>query len=109
MPYDKDMLVLLSGSGFITTDPDSNIVNAEKAFFVSRVYDWLREKINEKAIDQRAYIRYIQLLRLYKKGDIELSFVNGELYVKSTKRSSEAMATGSYQEEIYHHHEEEDY
>ena len=88
MPYDKDLLVLLFVSGFITTDPDSNIVNAEKAFFVSRVYDWLREKINEKAIDQRAYVRYIQLLRLYKKGDIELSFVDGELYVKMVYRMS---------------------
>ena len=109
MPYDKNVLTLLSSSGFITEDPDSNLVDAEKAFFVSRVYDWLGEKIREKVIDKRAYIRYIQLLRLYKKGDIELSFVNGELYVKSNKRNSEAMATGSYQEEIYYHHEEEDY
>ena len=105
MPYDKNILTLLSSSGFITEDPDSNLVDAEKAFFVSRVYDWLGEKIREKVIDKRAYVRYIQLLRLYKKGDIELSFVNGELYVKSTRQDSET--SGSYHEEIYHH--EEDY
>ena len=99
MAYGKDILMLLSGSGFITEDPDSNVVDAEKAFFVSRVYGWLRDKIKEKAINERTYLRYIQLLRLYKKGDIELSFVNGELHVKSTREISET--TGSYQEEIY--------
>ena len=86
MPYDKDILAILSSSGFITEDPDSNLVNAEKAFFVSRVYQWLSEKITSNQMDKRIYLRYIQLLRLYKKGDIELSFVNGELYVKSTKQ-----------------------
>ena len=99
MPYDKDILAILSSSGFITEDPDSNLVNAEKAFFVSRVYQWLSEKITSNQMDKRIYLRYIQLLRLYKKGDIELSFVNGELYVKSTKQHS--ATTGSYQEEIW--------
>ena len=99
MPYDKDILAVLSSSGFITEDPDSNLVNAEKAFFVARVYDWLGKKIKENVIDKRGYLRYIQLLRLYKKGDIELSFVNGELYVKSTRQISQT--TGSYQEEIW--------
>ena len=86
MPYDKDILGVLSSSGFITEDPDSNLVNAEKAFFVSRFYQWLSEKIRANQMDKRIYLRYIQILRLYKRGDIELSFVNGELYVKSTKQ-----------------------
>ena len=53
MPYDKDILAILSSSGFITEDPDSNLVNAEKAFFVSRVYQWLSEKITSNQMDKR--------------------------------------------------------
>lgn len=84
MPPDR-MISVLSGSGFITHESGSNLINADKAFFASRVYRWIGDKIKNKLMEKRAFLQYADLLRLYKKDEVELVFKSGELYVRDKK------------------------
>jgi len=67
---------LLIKEEFITFPEDSNIINAERAFFGYRAVAWIREKAIEPKFDLHAYL---VALTYYKLGMADLKLEDGEL------------------------------
>ena len=81
---------LLIKEEFITFPEDSNIINAERAFFGYRAVAWIREKAIEPKFDLHAYL---VALTYYKLGMADLKLEDGELLYRYNghKRTGDAI------------------
>ena len=72
----KSIQDLLVNEGFITFAEDSNLIQAERAFFGYRAIAWIREKAAKPEFDLQAYL---VALTYYKLGLADLKFEDDEL------------------------------
>jgi hypothetical protein len=53
---------------------ESNVIHAEKLFFIDRAFGWVQGCLREKKIDDVKFSQYVLLLMAYNEGEVELRF-----------------------------------
>jgi len=72
----SSIIELLLEEGFVTFPENSNLINAERAFFGYRAVAWIREQAIQPKFDLHAYL---VALTYYKLGMADLKFEENEL------------------------------
>ena len=64
---------------------DGNVFHAEKAFVVYSVVKWVVEQAKSGEFDDSQVKNYLNVVSAYLKGDIEIFWEEGTLYVRKLK------------------------
>lgn len=64
---------------------DGNVFHAEKAFVVYSVVKWVVAQAKEGEFDESQVKNYLNVVSAYLKGDIEIFWEEGTLYVRKLK------------------------